>query len=306
MSTTTLPAAARPVRGMLLMVLAFGLITINDAAMKWALAGTPVAQAIFIRGIFSLLVLLSLSLYLGRLRELRWRKPWAQIFCGLAFTVSLFCFVTSLNYLPLALAVVIISASPMFVTVFAPIFLGERVGWWRRSAVLLGFVGTIIVMQPGTESFDWPLLLPLIAACLNAGREIVVRHVIGTESSISMVLTAMLFVSGFAAAASPFVWVAPSAAHIGFLALSGACLAFGLILAFEAIRSADVSIVSPFQYSSIIWATLIGFAVWSDVPSWSTILGATLIFCGGLVILRRERVPKHHAVVSSKLGGPHS
>jgi drug/metabolite transporter (DMT)-like permease len=150
-------------------------------------------------------------------------------------------------------------------------------------------------MQPGTEDFSWAVLLPLFGACLNAAREIITRRVIGGESSISMALTAMLLVSGTAAAVAPFVWVTPITAHIGLLALAGACLSFGLVLAFEAIRSADVSIVSPFQYSSMLWATVIGFAVWSDIPSWPTIVGATLIVAGGLVILRREGISVHDA-----------
>lgn len=292
---TTLPmsayassAHARPVRGMLFMVIAYGFITINDASMKWTLTSLPIAQAIFTRGLFALLFLIAISLCLGRLRDLRWRNPGAQIACAITFTISMFCFVTSLSYLPLAFAVVIISSGPIYVTVLAPVFLGERVGWWRRTAVLLGFAGTIVVMQPGTDGFSWPMFLPLIAALFNAIREMIIRRVIGTESSISMVLTAMAFVTCVAAMSMPFVWQAPSVSDVGLLALAGASLSVGLVLVFEAIRSADVSIVSPFQYSGILWASLAGFLVWSDVPTFPTALGATLIIAGGIIILWRE------------------
>lgn len=288
MSAYASSASARPVRGMLFMVIAYGFIIVNDASMKWTLASLPIAQAILTRGLFSLLFLIGISLCLGRLRDLRWRNPWAQIACAMTFTISMFCFVTSLSYLPLAFAIVIISSGPIYVTVLAPVFLGERVGWWRRAAVLLGFVGTIVVMQPGTDGFTWPVLLPLIAAVFNAIREMIIRRVIGAESSISMVLTAMVFVSCLAAMATPFVWQAPTASHIGLLALAGASLSVGLVLVFEAIRSADVSIVSPFQYSGILWASLVGFLVWSDVPTFPTVLGAALIIAGGIVILWRE------------------
>ena len=183
-------AAAHPLRGIVLMVLAFGFITANDAAMKWVLAGIPVVQAIFNRGLVSLLVLGLIAIAMRRRWGLNWARPGMQILCGLMFTVSLFCFVMSLNYLPLAVGVVIISSGPIFVTMLAPFLLGEKVGWPRRIAVMLGFAGTVVVMQPGTDSFSWAMLLPFAGACLNAVREITVRRVIGEVSSISMSLTA--------------------------------------------------------------------------------------------------------------------
>ena len=295
MSVAASPAAARPVRGILFMIIAYGFIIVNDASMKLTLTSLPVAQAILIRGLFSILFLIAISFYLGRLGDLRWRNPFAQIACGLTFTVSMFCFVTALSYLPLAFAIVIISSGPIYVTLLAPVFLGERVGWWRRAAVLLAFAGTVVVMQPGSAGFAWPMLLPLIAAVFNAVREMIIRRAIGGESSISMVLTAMVMVSCVAAVITPFVWQMPAASDIARLALAGASLSIGLVLVFEAIRSADVTIVSPFQYAGILWASLVGYLVWSDVPTFTTVLGAMLIIAGGVVILWREGLSRDGA-----------
>ncbi len=277
------------------MVVAFGFITCNDAIMKWVIADMHLIEAILIRGAFSLLFILTLVFATGRLNELRWGNPWAQIAVASSLTVSLFCFITSLQYLPLAIAVTMMSVSPLFTTLLAPFVLGERVGWWRRCAVALGFCGTALVMQPGSDSFHWAVFLPLFGGSLEAVRELITRRVIGGENPSSMTLTAMSFITVAAGVSAPFVWEAPAAHHVGLLALSAACFSIGLLLIFTAIKTADVSVVSPFKYSGVIWATILGFLLWSEVPSLPAIIGAMLIVTGGIIIVRRERMLKKAA-----------
>ncbi len=279
-----------PRRGIVLMVLGIGLISINDALTKWALEALPVGEAIFIRGLFALFCIAAVLPRFGGISVLAWGSARAHAVPAMCFTAGIFAFVISLSLMPLAIASVMVFTSPLFVTAFAPLLLGERVGWWRRGAVIAGFVGAAIVVQPGGATFSWVFLLPLLAAFLDALREISIRRVIGRETSLSLLFTSLTAVTAASLFTAPLGWLSPGWQPLGLLALAGVCLSGGLFLMIEAIRVADVSVVSPFKYSAVIWAALLGFLIWGHVPTLSVIAGAGMIVSGGLVILYRERI----------------
>jgi drug/metabolite transporter (DMT)-like permease len=276
-------------RAILLMILSAGIISINDAAMKWIVADMPVGEAIFLRGVMSLALFAVFLPRLGGRDALRWRSAAGQLVCAACFTAALFLYIFSITVLPLAAAAVMVFTSPLWVTLLAPLVLGERVGWWRRGAVLLGFAGAAIAMQPGGADFQWMLILPLLAGLLDAVRDLVTRRIIARESSGSLLLTAFATVTAASACTLPLGWIVPDAGQLGLLAFATLCFAGGLFLMLEAIRGADISLVSPFRFSALLWVALLGFAVWGDVPSSSMMLGAAFIVAGGLIIVHRER-----------------
>jgi len=280
---------SEPLKGIVSMIAGIGLIAINDALMKLAVTTLPVGEAIFVRGAFALVVMACILPRMGGLTALRWNRPMGPLISAACFTSGLFLFVTSLSLMPLATASVMIFASPLFVTVLAPLILGERVGWWRRIAVLLGFAGAVVVIQPGSDAFTWIVVLPLLAAFADGIREIVTRRVIVHETTISMLFTAMAAVTLVAAATSLLGWRVPTSFELACLAGAGAGLTAGVFLIIEAVRWADASLVSPFKYSGVLWAGLLGFLIWGDVPTVPVIVGAVLIVAGGTIILYRER-----------------
>jgi drug/metabolite transporter (DMT)-like permease len=276
-------------RAIMMMVVAAGIISVNDALMKWTVADMPVGEAIFLRGVFALAMLALFMRRLGGRDVLRWRNVPGQLVCAACFTAALFLYIYSISVLPLASAAVMVFTSPLWVTLLAPLVLGERVGWWRRGAVALGFAGVAIVVQPGGGAFEWMLLVPLLAGLFDAVRDLVTRRIIARENSGSLLFASVAAVTLTALVSVPLGWRMPDASQIGLLAAATLCFVGGLFLMLESIRGADVSLVSPFKFSGIVWAALLGFLAWGDLPSWTTMLGAALIVAGGLIIVQRER-----------------
>ena len=176
MSITSEGLPDNAVKGIALTVVGMGLIGLNDAAMKSVVEAHPVGEAIFIRGLFATLPILFLVRRTGGVSSLKWSNGWAQVACAGVLAVTIFAFMFSLSQLPLSIATVIFFTYPIFVTLLAPSFLGEHVGWRRWSAVVIGFTGVVIVVQPGGQDFEWILLLPVGVAFLAAIRDLLVRR----------------------------------------------------------------------------------------------------------------------------------
>ncbi len=278
-----------PAKAIAMTVLGTGFISINDASMKWVLAELPVGQAIFLRGLFCLLPIAVMIWRAGGWPALRPARPAGQALSAGLLIVALFLFITSLSYLPLALATIMVYASPLFLTAMAPFLLGERVGWRRWSAVALGFLGTILIIQPGSAGFTLLLLLPLAAAFLSALRDAVTRNLVASETSVSILAFSNVAITLCALPIALAVWVPPSGEAIAVLALAALTFGLGIFLMTETFRYADASLVSPYRYGGVIWALIIGFLVWQDEPTASVLAGAALIIASGLFILWRER-----------------
>ena len=276
-------------KGIYLTVLGTGVITLNDAAMKWVVADHPVGEAIFVRGLFALLPIALLLRRQGGWRALRWQSLRDQAVCAVLLTVAIFLFIFSLSRLPLATAVIIIYTSPLFVTALAPFLLGERVGWRRWSAVCIGFAGALLVIRPNGEDFSWLILLPLAVALLTAVRDIVVRRVLARESAVSILAFSVCAVTLCALPTATLGWVPLDALDLACLALAGLGFGFGIFFLTDALRHADASLLAPLKYSGVVWAVILGYLLWADLPSLEALAGAVLIVCSGLFILRREK-----------------
>jgi drug/metabolite transporter (DMT)-like permease len=197
-------------------------------------------------------------------------------------------FVAGLGFLPLADNIAVTLAGPLFLTALAPSLLGERVGWRRWLAVGVGFAGIVLMFRPTGEVMRWAALLPVGAALTGAFRDIVTRRISVTESSISMLFYSTVFISLAGLATLPFGWRPLAAADVGLMALSGLLLGAAQYLMIEAFRHAEAAVVAPFRYSQMVWAVLLGFVVFGDLPDRWLIAGAALVISSGLYILHRE------------------
>ena len=275
-------------RGIVQMTAGCALITVNDSIMKSLTAGYPIGETIFVRGLFVAIPIAVLVFRSGGLHALRVTNIRGQLVRAALLVGSMFLFVTSLRFLPLADAVALTFAGPLILTAVAPWALGERVGWRRRCAVAVGFAGVLIMLAPGREGLRWAAFLPLGTALLEAARDVVTRRLVATESSLSLTACSFGLVTLCALATAGHGWRPMSAGDVGLLALAGCCVGVAFVLMTEAFRHAEATLVAPFRYSSVLWAMLIGAFAFGDRPSPAMLAGAVLVVGSGLYIVQRE------------------
>lgn len=271
------------------MLVGTAILTLNDALIK-ALSGTyPTGQLLFIRGLFVWPWILLYAMRTGGLGMLRIRNIKGQAVRGICVIASAFLFITGLRHLTLADAIAVAFTGPLFITAMAPLVLGERVGWRRWLAVTVGFAGVLFMLRPGGTTLQWAIVFPLGAAVCGGLRDLITRRIAGTETTVAVLAatTTVVLLAGLATA--PFVvWAPLRTAHIAMFAASGALIAVAHTLMIEAFRRGEAALVAPFKYSSLLWATLIGFLVFGDLPDRWTIFGACVIVLAGLYVLHRE------------------
>lgn len=287
------PREDRPGRGILLMLLAYFLFSLTDTSVKWmSLAGLPALQLAFMR--FGVHLALSTGPMLGRDHS-GFTAPRAQALAMLGRAVLL---VTStvtnfiaLRYLDLTVTAAIMFSSPIIVSALSVPLLGEKVGLWRWSAIVVGFVGVLIVVRPWSADFHWAALLSLTAATALALFSIMTRKLAGVAAPRTMQLYVGLVGTCALLPAAVITWESPETTlnwvlmfAIGFFAWSGHHF-FG-----QAHGYAPASVLMPFSYSFLIYLAIAGFLVFGTVPDALTVLGALVIALAGLVIWWRERV----------------
>jgi len=276
-------------RGVACMVGGTALLTANDAVVKWVTADLPVGQIMFVRGALLLSVLTALLWARGRLAVIVTRDPRGQLLRGLAVLVSAVLFINALRLLPLADAVAIGFASPLFTTILAAWLLHEQVGWRRWGAVLAGFLGVLLVAQPSQAGLGWAALLPLAAALAAAFRDILTRHLSTTEHSLGVLFYTTAIVGAGGLLSLPLGWRALEPGSLGLLAASACLMGGAHFLQIEAFRYAEAAAITPYRYVALLWAVLLGFLVWGSLPSLLGWAGGALIIASGLYIWHRER-----------------
>ena len=201
-----------------------------------------------------------------------------------------FCAFTAYSLMPLADAYAFIFATPLLITVLSVPLLGETVRWRRWSAVLVGFAGVLIMLQPGNGSFDLAAGAALAAATASALSIILVRKLSATETTASIAFYTNAAVAVVMACLLPIGFVPPSLADLALMALAGLTGGAALMLLIAGYRRAQAAVVAPFQYSQMLWGVLLGWLLWDDLPSTAIALGATIVVASGLYILYREVV----------------
>lgn len=281
-----------PGRGIIFMLLGSALLTVNDTVLKWLTASYPTGQIMFLRGIFVILPVALLVWRAGGLAVLRVNSKGAHALRAACVCTGTFLFITGLAFMPLAEAIAITFAGPLFVTALAAPMLGEIVGWRRWTAVLVGFIGVLIITRPTGEAIQWAALLPLTASLCGALRDLITRKISTGESSIALLCTSTTAVVLAGLATAPIGWQPVAAFDLGLMVFSGILIGSAHFLLIECFRLAEAALVSPFKYSNLLWAILFGFLVWSDLPDEWTLAGAGIVVVSGLYILRREALSR--------------
>ncbi|MBS28945.1 MAG: EamA family transporter [Alphaproteobacteria bacterium] len=210
-----------------------------------------------------------------------------QIVRALTLMATVSLMFVAVGLMPLAEAIAIGFVAPLIIAGASALFLKERVTAKHWAAILVGFGGVLIVIRPGTSVFDTASLVPLAAAICAATYQTLTRPISQAVSSTSLLYTATLVGLAASSMALPFFWVTPSLIAIAYLAAAACLGAAAHFLLIRAYQAAPASLVAPFSYSELIWASAIGLAVFGDVPDAMTIIGGMILAASGLYILRR-------------------
>ena len=278
-----------PVSGILCMMGGALALTINDGMAKYLTETYPVGQVMALRGTFILCLLIFLFISARKKLNLKiysWRN---NFYRAAAMTGSTFCFITGLSYLPIADAIAIAFAAPLLTTVLAVFCLRERVGLHRWVAIFFGFIGVIIIVQPTNDAFKVAALAPLGAAFFGAIRDVITRKITSSESSFTILLTSMFLITLAGYLTFPLGWSEFQVEHIWLFLCSSILVGAAQYLMIEAFRLGEVGLISPFKYSSLLWAVIIGFIVWGDIPGYFVLVGATILIISGVYLLRGEK-----------------
>ncbi len=273
------------------MVIASGLLTVNDAMVKWLSQSYPVGQVISLRGLFVIAIVVVWAMARRRVSQLRVSNWHLQLTRGALMSVSTFLFVTALTLMPIADAIAIAFAGPVIATALAALLLNESVRWRRWTAIAIGFTGVIVMVRPTPELIRVVAIVPLLAALVGAFRDIVTRRMgTGGESTpaIMLISTSVVTIAGLLTI--PLGWAPLEIASLGLFAASALLVAFAQALMIESFRLGEVGLVAPFKYTSLVWAVLLGALVWGDLPDSWTWIGSALVVGSGLYIWRRELV----------------
>ncbi len=285
--------AHRRLVGIGLMVGAFAMFAMLDATAKYLVGFLGVGLVVFARYGFSLVFVCLLLWQQGGSGLLVTGNGVLQVVRGLLLIVSTGTNFIALGYLQLAQTSSIAFSNPLWVCALSPLLLGERVGPRRWFAVLVGFIGVLLIIQPGTVSFHWAMLLSLTSALSTALYQIATRRVGAEDRAITSLFYVSLVGSLAAAPLAPIGWVTPGLGQLGLLVMMGFFGSFGHYMLTQAHRMAPAPVLSPFLYTQIIWMTLIGFVVFGDVPDMMTIVGGSAVVASGLYVLYRERLVRN-------------
>lgn len=276
------------------MLLTMLLFVSMDTAAKQLTQSYPVLQVVWARYLFHALLL---ALYLNRRIPglMRTQRLGIQLFRSLLLLITTLLFFTGISLIPLADASAIMFVAPIIVTALSMPLLKERVGPRRWAGIVIGFIGALIIIRPGGDTLQLAALLPFGAACCYAIYQIITRSLSHSDPPLTTLAYTALVGAVVMCLAVPFDWRTPDTTGwllmilVGFL---GGVSQFTLIKAFQA---APAATVTPFSYSSLVWATLFGFLVFGDLPDRWTIVGAIVIAASGLYIFHRENLRKQQA-----------
>lgn len=284
------------------------LFSINDIVVKSFSDTLPLHEVVLFRsliGLFLTLAIFAPGIGLGQI--FRTRRPLAHVFRGLCVVLSNFAFFAGIAALPLAENSAIFFIAPLMITAFSAVILREHVGPRRWIALVVGLTGVLLIIKPGSVSFQWALVLPVLSAAAYAGLHTITRSMGLRESAATMsayiqlsfvlvcLLMGLVFGSGWMAGSGhpslEFVfrrWSSPTQNDLVLFLVAGGCSAGGGYLISQAYRNSAAGLVAPFEYSALVLATFWGFTFWGEVPGMISGIGIVLILFSGIFVALRE------------------
>lgn len=284
--SATIPSAAR--RGVVLMLLGMLMFSLNDVMGKWLVSTYSVGQVVLIRSIAALIVLAPFIWYGGASKLVRVERPAMQAARVFMSTAEVFAFYFAVSYLPLADVMTYWLAVPIYVAAISPFVLKEPVGWRRWSAIIVGFIGVVIALEPSSQALTPQALISILGSMTFAAMLLLGRTLRGTPDTTLVFW--QIVGAGLAGLASLwFEWTPVSLRDLLLLGLLGVVAMVAHVLVNRALKLADAATVAPLQYTLLLWAILFGWLVFGDVPRVTMLVGAGFIIASGLFILFREQ-----------------
>ena len=274
--------------GVVLYLAGVALFALNDALGKWLVADYGVGQLMLLRSIGAGVVLAPLIASL-RIKFIDPRRPGLQVLRVLCAAIDTFAFYYATRYMPLADVMTFYMATPLIVTALSAILLGEKVERFRWIAVLIGFVGVLIALRPSPQMLSWAAPIALFGATTFALSQTITRELRGIHW-LPLVLWQFIGTGLVGAATIPWTWTTPSLFDLGLMFLVGAVAMLCFIFIVRALALARASVLAPLQYSAILWAAILGWLIWRDVPTLPIILGNAVIIGSGLFVAARGKM----------------
>jgi drug/metabolite transporter (DMT)-like permease len=273
--------------GIGLMCLGILLFALNDVMGKWLMSTYTVGQVLALRSAAALLILVPFAFKEGWGNILSAQRPGLQIARVVFATLEAACFYWAVAYISLVSVMTYYLAAPLYVAAIAPFLLKERMDISRWIAVFIGFCGVLMVLRPSAETLTVPALIAILGSILFAGLILSTRVLKGT-SSVSLIVWQTMGALIFGVVLLPFGWVQPSLRDFVLLSLLGVVAMLAHMLVAKALKLAPAAVVSPFQYTLIVWAVLFGWLFFREWPDNWMIAGAVIIVASGLYLLWRE------------------
>ena len=261
--------------------------SVMDLLVKWS-SDYPTGEVLFFRGFFGLLP----TYFLIPKNKLKTfyitERSKEHLFRCLMGLMALIAIVIALRELPLAVVVSLSYAAPLFITVLSIFLLSEKVGVFRWLAVLIGFVGVIIIAEPGFKGMNYLYFLPLIFCIGMAFVTITIRKLSTTEPIwlISIFFTTTILIAGLATI--PMGWIMPNFQDFILLALIGVTGGSANLFLTQSYKLSEVSLVAPLKYLALMFAIIFGYLIWNEIPTIKTLIGTSLVVLASLIIFRRE------------------
>ena len=278
-------------RGALYMNVSMAAFTINDTFMKKVTQTVPLYQSIALRGLIALVALMILArFFLGGFSIPKGKDRPLVLWRAGFEVISTVAFLSALMFLPLANLSAILQFLPLAITLTSALLLGTKIGWRRMSAILVGFLGVMLIIKPGAEGFDQYSLMGLAAVVAIVGRDLVTRHISDQVSSVTVAIFAAVSVMTLGFVGVIFQGWQSITLYEGFYILGAAtALVAGYLFAVMVMRAGDIGFIAPFRYMSLLWAIMLGWLFFDTLPDAVTVLGAAIVVSMGTFALFRER-----------------
>jgi drug/metabolite transporter (DMT)-like permease len=274
--------------GILYMVGATLIFAVSSATSKWLVDIYPIGEVLFTRTAISLAACALFILPRTGLAVFHTRRRRDHVMRSLSQTISQTFLIIAFSLMPLASAVAINFSAPLFTALVAILMLKESIGFVRWFALISGFLGVLIVTNPGAETFSIGAVFALANAMIYGSVTAAVRGMTATESAETLLMYQLLLITLFFSLLLPFGVVVPTWTDAGLMLLNGLTNAVGQYWWTRALHLAPASAVTPFFYLSLVWAAALGFFVWGDVPTVGLLIGSAVVVGSGLFLLWRE------------------
>ncbi len=277
-------------RGAFLMMASMAAFTLNDAAIKSVAPDLPLAQAVFLRGLGTTVLIVLIGVVQGGLKLKFKRKDWQTISIRtLAEVGATAAFLTALFNMPLADVTAILQSLPLAITFAGAVFFGEAVGWRRYGAIAIGFAGVLIIVRPGGEGVSPYALLALVAVAFVVLRDLSTRRLSSGVPSLSVAFITAIVITSLAGLATLFGdWQPVSLRTAGFLGTASVFIIGGYLLSIMVMRVGDIAFVAAFRYTALVWAVVLGIAVFGEYPDRWTLIGSAIVVGMGMYTFYRE------------------